>query len=325
MDRGWKHNLIFAGKVVAAACLAIGIAELLGLAFSVSAGIVAILSIAFTKTETVRTAMNRFVAFVAALIIAAVCFSVLGYHIPAFCVYLLLFIPLCQFKGWNSAMAMDSVLISHFLTLGSMSCKNVGNELALFAIGVGIGICANLFLRKKTDYMEELKNETDERMRQVLHRMALRIMDSDLDGYDGSCFHKLYDSVKHASAVAEENDLNQLFHSGRADIEYIAMRHRQIDVLYDMYQRVRLVHTTPITAKLLAQFFERVSSEYHRENTVCELLEGFAILDAKMKQMPLPESRAEFEDRAQLYALMRNMEEFLQIKRLYMEEQEQKN
>ncbi len=56
-----KTEIITGIKITAAAVIALAIAELAGLEFSVSAGIVAILSVLPTKKETVRTAIDRFV------------------------------------------------------------------------------------------------------------------------------------------------------------------------------------------------------------------------------------------------------------------------
>ena len=47
-------------------------------------------------------------------------------------------------------------------------------------------------------------------------------------------------------------------------------------------------------------------------------------LDRHMKQLPLPTDRKEFEDRARLFAIMRGMEEFLMIKKQYMEDMQRK-
>lgn len=40
-------------------------------------------------------------------------------------------------------MAMDSVLISHFLSFQTMNVKTVENEVLIFIIGVGFGILVN--------------------------------------------------------------------------------------------------------------------------------------------------------------------------------------
>lgn len=313
-----KKNLIHAIKVTVTAVLAIVIAEGLHLQFSVSAGIVAILSVAFTKRETIKTARDRFAAFAAALLIAALCFHTIGFDLYGFFVYLLLFILLCQFMGWNSAMAMDSVLISHFLTFKNMEFASLSNEVLLFIIGVGGGIIANLFLHKDAYYMKQMREETDELMKHALHRMSLRIMDPNLEGYDGSCFDTLNRTIDEAYALARLNYMNQVSKDDTKDMEYISMREKQADTLYDMYKHIRRIDTVPVTAEILSEFFEKVSEQYSMENTVEDLLKDFEKLNAAMQEMPLPAERHEFEDRARLFAIMRGMEEFLKIKKEYV-------
>ena len=317
-----RNNLLRAVKISVAAIAAILLAELLGLQFAVSAGIVAVLSVAFTKRETMQTAWSRFVAFAVALLIAAACFNLIGYDNIGFFVYLAAFIAVCQFKGWHSAMAMDSVLISHFLSLKNMGVDALTNEIGLFMIGVGAGIVANIFLHKDVDYMKKMKQETDELMKRALHRMSLRIMDPNMEGYDGSCFETLAKTIDDASALARLNYMNQLSKKDTDDIDYIAMREKQSDTLYEMFKHLSKIETVPVTAGLLSDFFERVSQQYSMDNTVEGLLEDFGELDAKMKEMPLPTDRCEFEDRARLFALMRGLEEFLNLKKEYAKKRE---
>lgn len=324
MSRGVYKNLVFALKVGIAAVAAILIAEALQLQFALSAGIVAILSVAFTKKETMKTAINRFVAFLVALIIAAGCFYWLGFNSYGFFLYLLLFIIVCQFLSWNSAMAMDSVLISHFISFGEMNLESVRNELLLFAVGVGVGIVANVFLHQNKDYMESMRRETDEMIKNVLHRMSLRILNPQMEDYDGSCFVGLNRSVAKATAIANENYMNRFSKAETEDMKYIAMRGRQTEVLYGMYKHLREIHSVPVSADTLAQFFERVAASYAMDNTVEELFEEYQRLNEEMKKMPLPTDRKEFEDRARLFSVMRGMEEFLLIKKEYMKAQQEK-
>lgn len=301
-------------KTAGAAIAAILLAQLAGLEFAVSAGIVAILTIQPTKKETLRTALGRLVAFGSAILIAAACFGLMGYTMAAFLVYLVFFILVCQIFRWHSAMAMNSVLISHFLTLGSMGAEALENEVLLFVIGVGVGILANLHLHKNVDYIEELKAEADAQIKRILSRMSERILDHDMADYNGECFVKLRDSLRRARNVAEENYNNQFGSGDVYDMEYIRMRDRQCRVLYEMYKSVRTIETTPITASQISDFLKEMSEVYHKDNTGRELLQHFERMDAGMKRQPLPTERKEFEDRARLFGLLRNIEEFLRIK-----------
>ena len=196
-------------KITLAAVLAILCAQALQLDFAISAGIVAILSVQPTKKETLRTALARLLAFAVALVISITLLNFLGFTVPVFFLYLLLFILVCQWRKWISAMAMDSVLISHFLSFGKAGLPEIKNEVLLFLLGVGFGILVNLILHKKTDYIEELKNKTDEQIKLALHRMALRIQNPALADYDGSCFSSLNISLFTAKKQAEENFNNQ--------------------------------------------------------------------------------------------------------------------
>lgn len=301
-------------KITLAAVLAILCAQALQLDFAVSAGIVAILSVQPTKKETLRTALARLLAFAVALVISITLLNFLGFTVPVFFLYLLLFILVCQWRKWISAMAMDSVLISHFLSFGKTGLPEIKNEVLLFLLGVGFGILVNLLLHKKTDYIEELKNKTDEQIKLALHRMALRIQNPALADYDGSCFSSLNKSLFTAKKQAEENYNNQFSKKDTFDTLYLEMREKQTKILYEMYKAARNLQAIPPTAGLLSDFLEKVSNEYHKDNDVKALLEELALIHNKMKSLPLPQARSEFEDRANLFILMERLKEFLQIK-----------
>jgi len=312
-----KKTLLNTLKIVSAAAAAVMIASLLRLEFAVSAGIVAILSVAPTKKETIKTALGRFLAFICALGISFACFSIGGYNMYSFLVYLLIFIFICQACGWISAMAMDSVLISHFLTLGNMNLKSLTNEILLFVIGVSLGILVNLHLKKNVEKIERMKDEVDDEIKSILYRMSLRVTDKKLPDYDGSCFDSLWDKISIAEKTAQKNYLNEM-KSDSTDKNYISMRRKQASVLMEMYKKVRILKTSPETASVISDFLKKVSEEYSRDNTVEELTGELDSLIESMKEYNLPKNREEFEDRATLYSLLHSLSEFLQIKKDYI-------
>ena len=309
-----KNILISSFKIVLAAIGAIMVARLLHLEFAISAGIVAILTIQPTKRETVNTALGRLYAFAAALVVAFISFRILGVTLTAYFVYLAVFIFLCQICKWYSAMAMNSVLISHFVTFGVMNTETVANEVFIFMIGVSAGILANMYLRKRTDYAEQLMQEMDAQIVKILSRMSERILDKDISDYNGACFQVLAEQIEDARKVAEENYNNQFNPEDTFDMEYIAMRDKQRMVLYEMYKSVRSLDTSPITAKRISDFLKDMSEVFEKGNDGRTLMKEFLQMDEWMKSKPLPVERKEFEDRARLFALMRDMEEFIGIK-----------
>lgn len=307
-------------KIVMASVIAILLAQFLQLQFAVSAGIIAILSVQPTKKETVKTALGRFLAFLCALVISFICFGIIGFNVAAFSVYLLVFIFVCLCFRWNSAMAMDSVLISHFLSVGQMDWGMVGNEVLLFVIGVGAGIAANLHLHKDVRQMEVLRLNMDNQIKKILSRMSERVLTQDNSDYNGDCFIVLSEELGEAQDMAEQNFKNQFSDGDVFDVEYVRMRQSQCQCLFEMYKNVRKLKTTPVQAQVISDFLNQISEEYHKENTVDGLLSRFYEIDNNMKKEPLPVERGEFEDRAMLFSLLRHLEEFLLIKKNFADQ-----
>ncbi len=210
-------------------------------------------------------------------------------------------------------MALDSVLISHFITFGQMGISEIKNELLLFIIGAGCGVIANIFLRKKTDLIESLKNQTDALIKQSLSRMGQRITNITLENFDGSCFVTIDESVFQAKKQAKENFKNQ-FKQDSFDMKYIDMRENQVRVLKEMYKTLSKVTEVPFTAKIISDFFEKVSTDYSTDNDVVQLLNDLHAIRLQMKTQILPANRSEFENRANLFTLLNLLEEFLTIK-----------
>ena len=308
-------------KITFSAIIAIVFAYLFHLDFYISAGIVTILTIQSTKKETIYTALERLIAFCIAILISYITNTLLGYSIISFGVYLLFYIFICQYKKWYASMAVNSVLISHFLTFQSMDLYALINEVLLFVIGVSVGVLANMHLHQDIDYMNALKQEADDQIKHILKRMSIRIM-GNVEDYDGECFDRLNQFIVQAKAVSIENENNVVLGNNHYNREYIRMREHQTQVLYEMYKAVRTIDTAPSTAMIISAFLEKISLEYHEDNDCESLIKEFRDIDLKMKEHPLPKDRIEFENRAKLFSLLRLIEEFLEIKQNYSIEKE---
>lgn len=316
MDR---KTLITGSKITSAAIVAILVAGVLQLQFSPTAGIITILSIQKTKKETLKTAGRRGMAFLLAIIVSFLSFHILGFHVFAFAVYLLIFSIICLYFGWVEAIAMDSVLITHFLTEGNMKPEILMNEILLFIIGTGFGIIANLHLRNKKEEFETMAAKVDEEIRGILKRMADRLLREDKSDYDGSCFEKLEKDVEDAKESALQNYNNQLLNASYYEIDYMKMRESQVEVLKHVYESIKMVEMIPSQTKKIANLIVKIEAGYHKENTVKEFLYELERLEKEMKQENLPANREEFEARAVLFYMMKQLEEFLILKEKFME------
>lgn len=311
-------HLIKAFKIALAAVLSILTANLLGLRYAVTAGIITVLSIQNTKRETLKTARNRGLAFLCALILAFVCYSLLGFCVGAFIIYLFLFALLCLSVGWGEAIAMDSVLISHFLTEQSFGREMFVNELLLFIIGTSFGILINLHLRKKEGEFDRLSSHVDDEIKGIIHRMAENLRLEDKTGYNSDCFARLEDKIRQAKECALRNWNNTLWSQSSYELDYIRMRENQSRVLRNIYDSIVRIRILPTQTMQVADFFEEIEVQYHRDNDVTDLLKILEIMLSDMKLENLPGSREEFEARALLFYTLMQLEEFLTLKNRFV-------
>ncbi len=309
-----RHILFNSIKIAVAAIIAIILADFFKLDHVVSAGICAILTIQPTKKETIKTAFDRLLAFIISIAIAFVSFSLFGYTVWAFLVFLVIYIIICENNSWYAAITINTVLVGHLYSAGNMELATVLNEVYIFAIGVSVGVLSNLHLRRKIDYMEELKIETDRQIQKILVRMSERILNHDMSDYNGECFEVLRDHIRHAKNVAEENYNNQFGFGDRYDQEYIHMRDEQEQVLYEMYNTIRHMDMTPMTTEKISHFLKELSAMYREVDKAEVLMCKLRQLHEEMKLAPLPTERKEFENRAYLFVLMKHIEDLIQIK-----------
>ena len=287
---------------------------------SATAGIITILSIQDTKRETLRTVLRRGGAYLFGLFVAAICFGLLGYTLPAFAVYLLLFAFGCMLVGLQEGITTATVLVSHIWALGSMTIPVLLNETGLLVIGSGVGILVNLHLRRRDADFARLAEEVDVQMKEILRYMAHWLPNPARACDRINRFEELEEAISKAEICAIANLNNSFWHRDTRDLEYIRMREKQSVVLKGIYQNIMQIAYLPGQAEIVAAFLGELEQAYHKYNTVTEYLDRLHALDEEMKQEALPETREEFEARAILFYVLLQLEELLWIKRRYVQE-----
>ncbi len=312
-------KVLYGLKIAVASILAIVVSNLLNLEFSISAGIVAILTIAPTKKETIKTVIDRFLAFIVAILIAFVLFSTIGFTYIAFFIYLIIYIVICKYLNWGSAMAVNSVLVSHFLTLKLMSISTITNELLLFIIGALFGVLVNLHLRANNNYMSDMYSDINVQLKKILYRMSERMLNPNLEDYNGYCFTNIEQTISNTKSKAEENYLNS-FSSNKKDFEYINSIEKEVSILFNIYTKLKTLNVSLITSEMISQYFKSLSDTYELIEKIDSNINNFYDLKEKIRKTNLPQDREEFENRAKLYVVLEYLEELLLLKKQFTDE-----
>ena len=314
-----KLQIIKVLKIAAGSMMAIVIAGWLQLSYVTSAGVITLLSIQNTKRETVFVMMKRVAAFAMALLIAYAVFSVLGFRPLALGVFLAFFVGICHLCSFQDAIAMNTVLVTHFYAEQSMNWMWIQNEALLLLVGAGIGVLMNLYIPDNSKTIRKAQMEIDGAIKGILGRMSSTVLQESKAHYDGKCFLELEELLHHAYGEAVANRDNRLLTDTRYYLNYMSMRTTQSHILKRIYENICLLNAVPSQTYAVSAFIGKISDSFRESNNAESLLRQLEKLKLEMKEEALPVTREEFENRAVLYRILYDLEEFLMEKRRFVE------
>ncbi len=334
MIPNWKDfsikniNFIKIIKIAIGSSIAILIANLLGLSYSASAGIITLLSIQDTKKQTLQVAKKRLMACLFAFLIAYVLFQTLGFYTYVFGIFLFIFIAGSYLLGIEDGIAMCSVLVTHFLVEENMSVSFIGNEVLIMLIGILTGIVLNLFMPNNAKIIKAYINQVEEKMKYTLQLISDNML---LEYGNGILYEEgeeklfreinlLEDTLSSGLSSAYEDMNNTLLSSTKYYISYFTMRKEQLYYLNRIIEQISLLTYTPRQSFLISDFIRKISEQFHEYNNAIGLIEEMYLIRQKLKDESNPVTREEFENRAILYIIFNYLECFLNLKKNFVKQ-----
>ena len=101
-------------------------------------------------------------------------------------------------------------------------------------------------------------------------------------------------------------------------IDYFEMRSDQCHVLHNLHYEVKKIRYIPKQARVVAEYMLYLADYVVERNVPSAQMEKLEGIFRDMKKEELPKSREEFENRAILYHILMDMEEFLVYKQRFV-------
>lgn len=300
-------------KTAIGTAISILIAQQLGLMFYAAAGIITILCIQVTVKQSVRTAANRFLASLLGLGLGVAWFTLIGFTPLALMLTILVFMPIAVRIRIQEGFVTSMVVLMHLYAEERTDLALIANELALLIIGIGVALLVNLYMPSLEKELKAMQQKVEEHFSKILREYShyLRYGDSDWDGHELIELTSLLDKAVKLASRDVENRL------GRGDDtyrSYFVMREKQFELLERMMPIVSTLSAQVPQGLQIADFLERLSDSVHPGNTAFLYLDQLREMRKEIKESPLPKTREEFETRASLFYLLREIENYLFIK-----------
>lgn len=298
-------------KLSVGSILAIIIASLFGFQYSIVAGVITILVVKDTKKETLMGALSKLFGFILCTVYSYICFSIFGYNLLAFSIYILITIFTCFALKIVDVIALCVVISSHYLLQGSMSIYWILNETGIFIIGAGIGIIINMFMPSNFHKIYLGQEKLQEQVSLILIDIADIISNPDKDHNFQNKLDKLNKLINNSTKAAYENINNNLLSDTKYFLEHMEIIKSQRDILNNLYELVSQLNYVPYQGYIIAEFINRVGNTSFNSNNVYNLLDDLDKIYKDMKTQDLPKNRDEFENRAILFLCLIELKKYL--------------
>lgn len=300
-------------KTALATLAAIATAAVVGAENPLSAGILAILGVETTRWRGLRIVFARFAASVLGLLLAMGLFGLVGFHVWALSLYVLIAFPLQGRFGLKDGIVTGSVVVFHLFARQEISLRAFGDELLLLVIGLGWATALNLaYMPKEGGKLARLRTVAEDSLSAIFKGLASFLRNPETV-WSGEELLAAEDAIAQGIALAERARENRLIPQDEPWQLYFVMRREQLDSVKLMMESVAFVSRRVPQAGMIATLFDRLSrdvkSEYYEGETERMLDE----LESGFRAMPLPASRDEFETRAALLQLSRELRRCLNI------------
>lgn len=302
-------------KMAISATIAIFIAQGFRLEFAVTAGVIAILSIQNTKREALIIGARRIISATIAVILSYLLYVLLGNNPLVFGIVLLIFIPIAKKLKIEEGIAVGAVLSTHLLVNNNIDLGWIVNEEAITFIGIGVASLFNLYMPSLDDKFNENKETIEKLYRDIISDMAKSLVTKAIPVNEKKRLEKVESLVEDTRSLAYKINNNNLFKKNLYFVDYIEMRSKQLEAIKRMMSHFSRFSITYDQTLIMSKFTENIANNIYADNDCVELICKLNNLRNNYKEMQLPKTRDEFENRAMLFQFLNDLEDFLLIKK----------
>ncbi|MDD2575461.1 MAG: aromatic acid exporter family protein [Acholeplasmataceae bacterium] len=285
------------------------IAEAFSLDYVYTAGVIAVLSLEPTRKRSIEIGIIRIIDSLIALSLAYLIFYFMGFSIWSLFVFIIIFIPLSYLIKMDRGIVVSLVLVSQVYL--EQDVNYALNALFILLIGIGVAFLLNLYMPDLKKKIKLIVNRINKSIEEIILSIAAKkdISFDELDYLISSANNNIREEL-------ENNNIDGLIER----LRYVEMRKEQTLILKRINNT--LINVSDIKEKtLVLNYLKEFKGQIGDDNYALQLTNKLNQLLDYFKTSDLPDTRKNFEDRAQLYYVLLEIHQFLQLKLNYHERQ----
>lgn len=299
-----KLNWILMLKMVLGFILGMFVAMLFKLPYFYTAGVIAVLSFEETKKASIIASLKRILSTVLALSLSSLLFYLFSFDVWVLFLFVGVFIILTFVFQIEKGIIVSLVLVSQIYLEKDINFAL--NAFYILIIGLGIAFLINLYIPKNKLLIEKI-NIIDNKINFLIQDIA-NARPTRFDEVD-TLLKETYENIQ------IEID-NTKIPKTTTMLKYLDMRTEQVSILKRINHTlsgIDLIEEKQIILDFLKTFDNKIGQDNFAKDLSIELENLFTYF----RQTNLPRNREFFEKRAQLYYVLLELDQFLNLKLLY--------
>jgi len=305
-------------KILFAFTIAILLAWLLALPGMVTTGILAIISIQPTKTDTVLIMIRRLISAAIGFSFALLVFELFGYTLLMYTIIGVVFTIFSYVTTLGVGVVPTLVLLGTLLGHGSYDPVVLFQTSLMLIISIVVSALVTfLYPSSATKALELYASKTDDVLKQMLtlFQTALTTPNNQIPYQDA--YAQLDATGKALISDAEITNKDFLFGQDNSLYAYLKMRQSQMNRVRRLFRLLQSIEAPTPFAQGILDFITELIPAIGAVDKATALRTQLLLLTKDYRQKPLPKTREEFELRAILFQMLFELDYFLSVKIQY--------
>lgn len=321
-----KEQIIISLKMAIGVVVATLLTKALNMEFSSSAATIVIISMLSTKKQSIKLAGTLILAAILSLGLASFLFTIFGYSLGVFAVYILIFAFLMYRFDTKSAIITNVVLVMQIYSLEAISLSILLNQLGLMLIGLSVALVFNIFTLDFESELIEYQKQAETLFNSIFQNMG-RCLNNQCGKEMVKEELKELDKVLSKARTRSYEYFNSFYiKQNNYYIEYFTMRRQQYQTVVSMQEFIKLKFLDQTEVKLLSDFTDHFVNNTRILNACQVQIKRLDEIKYHFTHVAeLPTTNIQLQNRIALHQYLYGLVNLVELKMNFIENYEKKD
>ena len=249
-----KEQIVTSLKMSIGVVIAILLAKVLNLEFYSSVTTVVIVTMLSTKKQSIRLSINLLFAAILSLGLAYLLFTLFGFSLGVFAVYILIFTFLMYRFDNKSSIIKNVLLVMQIYSLRDVSLSILLNQFELMVLGISVALSLNVFTVDTEGELIDYQKQVEHLFNSIFRDMG-RCLNNECEKERVEEQLEQLETLLNKSRDRAYNYLNSYYiKQNNYYLEYFIMRRQQYQIVMSMQAFIKLKFLDKVEVKLLRDF-----------------------------------------------------------------------